>query len=157
MKKLSFVTRILAFVACLSLLTTVAPVSHAAEPTIGDTHVISNEKDIQPRGSLSGYGSQYTNYQYGGSFTFQVNGSWSPWAGCTVRFTGFPDNTYVTYKLEDLTSGRQYFDRGFTITSSSQGDEGDHNIAMANVSPGTYRLTWNVYSSVNGLIHCHVY
>ena len=161
MKKRSFLKRFFPFALCVALFCFMNLATYAAEPNIAQSTSIltTNDSDtVQPRGSLSGYGSQYLNGNYGGSFEFEVTGSWSPWAGCTVRFTGVPNGSYFTYNLTEISSGRSMFgDRGFTVTSGSQGDEGDHNIVLLNVSPGKYRLTWTSFDGVDGIIHCHIY
>lgn len=151
-----FITALLTLTLCLSMSLTVSAAEK--EKTISTEIQLASEGTIQPRGSLSGYGSQYTNSNPQGSFEFEVNGSWSPWAGCTVRFTGFPVNSVLNYSLIEVDTGRVFFSHTFTITSDAQADKGDHNIPMLNVSPGTYRLQWtNIGVYDNGTIHCHVY
>ena len=57
---------------------------------------------VQPQavyGSLSGYGYKYDDND--GSFSFAVNGSWSPYAGCTIKTEGFSNATSVTVKVYD--------------------------------------------------------
>lgn len=112
------------------------------------------ENEIQPRGVLSGYGQQYTSGRKSGSFDFNVTGSWSAFAGCTVKFDGFPSGTTIKYTLTQVSNNQQKFSRSFTINSS---DNEDNNIAIFNVATGTYRLTWELSNIQTGTIHCYVY
>lgn len=151
---LRFITAVLSLTLCLSMSLTVS----ATEDTTATTKTsTTSDSTIQPRGSLSGYGHQYTNGNVSGQFDFTVEGSWSPWAGCTVKFEGFPDGTVVTYRLVEVSSGRWMFgnsDRAFTVKSS---DNDDNNIALVNVSPGTYRLVWTIVGTETGTIRCYIY
>lgn len=61
---------------------------------------------IQPRGVLSGYGNGTTNhtdtyYPHDGEFWFDVEGSWSPYAGCTIKTEGFANDDAVIVKVYD--------------------------------------------------------
>lgn len=150
------ITAVLTLTLCLSMSLSVSAAEKAV-PTAIEKNVAS-EGAIHPRGVLSGYGSQYTNGNLQGSFDFEVTGSGSPWAGCTVRFTGFPTGAILNYSLVEVSTGRVFFSHTFTIKDSVQADEGDHNIPLLNVSTGTYRLKWsNVDHTDNGTIHCHIY
>lgn len=130
-------------------------VNAAEKDTLAITEVnTSSEGQIQPRGSLSGYGSQYTSSKISGQFSFSVTGSWSPWAGCTVKFENFPNGTTIYYTLTNVNTGTSMFSRSFTISSN---DLDDNNIPLANVSPGTYCLSWSLSNSNAGTIRCYVY
>lgn len=147
-----FITALLVLTLCLSM---PLSVSAAEKETLTSTKVdTTSESQIQPRGSLSGYGSQYTSGNVSGQFNLSVTGSWSPWAGCTVKFEGFPNGTTIYYSLINVNTGSTVFSRSFTTSSS---DIDDNNIPMVNVSPGTYRLTWSLSTAKSGTIHCYVY
>lgn len=147
-----FITALLTLTLCLSMSLSV---SAAEKDTLTITEVnTASEGQIQPRGSLSGYGSQYTSGNLNGSFSFSVTGSWSPWAGCTVKFDGFPNGTTIDYTLTNVDTGATIFNRSFTTSSN---DIDDNNIPMTNVSPGTYRLYWSLSNAKTGTIHCYVY
>ena len=161
MKKtiLRFITTLLAITLCLSI-----PLSaSAAEKDMAtDIETVvtpdeSTEEPVRPYGSLSGYGQQYTNGNISGSFEFNVTGSWSPWAGCTVKFDDFPAGSVINFRLVEVSSGRWMFgnsDRSFTVTSS---DNEDNNIPLLNVSPGTYRLMWTIVGTERGTVRCYIY
>ena len=147
-----FITALLTLTLCLSMSLSV---SAAEKGTLNYNEVNStSENQIQPRGSLSGYGSQNTSGRASGQFSFSVTGSWSPWAGCTVKFDGFPNGTTFYYTLTNVDTGATIFSRTFTTTSN---DIDDNNIPMVNVSPGTYRLSWSLSTAKSGTIHCYVY
>lgn len=147
-----FITALLTLTLCLSMSLSVSAAEKDAL-TITEVNTAS-EGQIQPRGSLSGYGSQYTSSSVSGEFNFSVTGSWSPWAGCTVKFEGFPNGTTIYYTLTNVDTGTSMFSRSFTTSSN---DIDDNNIPMTNVSPGTYRLNWRIPTADSGKIHCYVY
>lgn len=147
-----FTATLLTLTLCLTMSLSV---SAAEKETLNYNEVTSiSEDQVQPRGSLSGYGSQATSGRIAGQFNFAVNGSWSPWAGCTVKFEGFPSGTTFDYTLTNVDTGTTVFTRTFTTTSN---DIDDNNIPMVNVSPGTYRLYWSLSNVHSGTIHCYVY
>lgn len=147
-----FTATLLTLTLCLTMSLSV---SAAEKETLNYNEVTSiSEDQVQPRGSLSGYGSQATSGLIAGQFTFAVNGSWSPWAGCTVKFEGFPSGTGFSYVLTNVDTGTTMFSRSFTTTNY---DIDDNNIPMVNVAPGNYRLTWTIASPKSGTIHCYVY
>ncbi len=120
--------------------------------------VTSNEDVIQPRGSLSGYGHRWIGSTTGspngvtdGSYTFTVNGSWSPWAGLTVKAEGFSSDAIIVVHV--LKDGNFVCD-GIDLYGSNQEKA---NIALWNVSPGEYTVNYSVKSSVAGTIHTWIY
>lgn len=150
-KKMSsrFIVLMLVFTLCLSSTLTA---NATGSKSIETNTVLENE--VQPRGVLSGYGYQYTSGKKAGSFDFTVTGSWSAFAGCTVKFEDFPTGTTIKYTLTQVSNNQQKFSRSFTINSS---DNEDNNIAIFNVSTGTYRLTWELSNIQTGTIRCYVY
>lgn len=147
------ISRFLVVFLTLSLYLSPTLAVNACESDPIETNTIS-ESIVQPRGVLSGYGHQYTSGRKAGSFDFAVTGSWSAFAGCTVKFEGFPNGTTIKYTLTYVGNNQQKFSRSFTVNSS---DNEDNNIAIYNVSTGTYRLTWELSNVQSGTIHCYIY
>lgn len=101
-----------------------------------------------PYGSLSGYGEKATSSTI--SFKMTVNGSWSPWAGCTLRTEGFADATINEIKVRDASGNVK-------AKATLQGNMEVANLAMYNVSPGEYEVTTIMGNPSNGKIIVHVY
>ena len=104
--------------------------------------------EVQPRGSLSGYGSKYA---YGSSsFSLSVNGSWSPFAGCTIKTEGFSSNSTISVSVYDSS--------GSCKTTKTLGPNDEKaNIAIFNVSPGTYKISYTVDNPSNGTVSVWIY
>lgn len=160
MKKL--VQRI--FVVALSLVMCIptALTCFAAEPSTGqvtsDVSITSSES-VQPRGVLSGYaGFNYVEgvTPYIGEFTIEVTGSWSAFAGLTVKTSGFDPA---------LSNGEE---TALVILSRPDGSvihEGVYlgpndevkNKALFNVPTGTYTVTYMLSTVSNGRIDVWIY
>lgn len=155
LKKHLFSTFI-AIVTCLSIQVT----AFAAEPTVADISVCSNDTVDETNsegtvyGSLSGYAS-YT-YVYGvsktnGSFPIEVKGSWSPWAGWTLK-TDVPDGSWFTYVYLTRPDGTKI---GDTLYPSAKDEI--KNQALVNVPPGTYTVNYGLNCTGNGTITVWIY
>ena len=109
--------------------------------------VIGN--DVQAiNGSLSGYGHKYDSNT--GSFTFSVSGSWSPYAGCTIKTEGFSSSSRIVVSVYDSS--------GSSKTSQTLGaNDAKENIAIFNVSPGTYTVKYSIANPSSGTIHVWIY
>lgn len=106
---------------------------------------------IQPQavyGSLSGYGYKYDDND--GSFSFAVNGSWSPYAGCTIKTEGFSNTTSVTVKVYDSNGSCKT-----TKTMGANDEKG--NIAIFNVPTGTYTVRYSMTNPSGGSIQVWIY
>lgn len=133
----------------VSLLTPSAAVSAAeVAPEEADV-VVQQEVDVPvPYGSLSGYGEKATSSTI--SFKMMVNGSWSPFAGCTLRTEGFADATINEIKVRDASGN-------IKAQGTLKGNMEIANLAMLNVSPGEYEVTTVMAFPSNGKIIVHVY
>lgn len=99
-------------------------------------------------GSLSGYGYKYDDND--GSFSFAVNGSWSPYAGCTIKTEGFSNSTSVTVKVYDSNGSCKT-----TKTLGANDEKG--NIAIFNVPIGTYTVRYSMSNPSGGSIQVWIY
>lgn len=107
------------------------------------------EKVIQPRGVLSGYNNTYTS-KSSGSFTFNVTGSWSPYAGCTIKTEGFSSSSSITVSVYDSS--------GYCKTTQTLGtNTAMENITIFNVPTGTYTIKYSISSPSAGTIHVWIY
>lgn len=147
-----FITLGCAFALCLCMNTT----TFAAEKF--STSEQLKIQEVQPRGSLSGYGHEWHS---GGSnldfFDFEVTGSWSPWAGCTVKTEGFPSSASIAYRLVRREGNSEISMFPDNSDRWINGNGEDKNIPLLNVSPGTYRLYYQSYFGDAGTVHCYVY
>ncbi len=138
---------------CMALVLTITAVmpAFAAENsgTPSDIVVTSGDMEIvdvtnngpQTRGSLSGYRSMDVIGSGEGSFIVDVSGSWSPWAGCTLKTSGFSNNATVEVSVcygDDVK---------FTKVLGPNSEV--KNIAMLNVSPGGYTIKLHVENNSN--------
>lgn len=57
------------------------------------------DNNAKAKGSLSGYRSMNIQGSGSASFIVDVNGSWSPWAGCTLKTSGFGSNTTIDVQV----------------------------------------------------------
>lgn len=108
------------------------------------------EKDAQTRGTLSGYGSTTAPKSGSGSFTVNVNGSWSAWAGCTLKTSGFSSNATIkiTVKYGDSEKCSKILGPENEVT----------NIPIWGVTAGGYTIEYEVQNSTtNGTIQVWIY
>lgn len=101
-----------------------------------------------PYGSLSGYGQAKISGT--DSFTFPVNGSWSPFAGCTIRTEGFDSQTVNEVIVCDASGNEK-------ARATLKGNMEVANLAIFNVSPGTYEVTSFMTMPSNGTVIVHIY
>lgn len=144
--KLVAMRRLLAWALIFASLLT--PTSAALAAEVPEASVQQQEDGIVPYGSLSGYGEKATSSTI--SFKMTVNGSWSPWAGCTLRTEGFADATTNEIKVRDASGNVK-------AQATLKGNMEVANLAMYNVSPGEYEVTTIMAFPSNGKIIVHVY
>ena len=104
-------------------------------------------------GTLSGYGSGSISGSntHDGEFWVDVTGTWSSFAGCTIKTSGFSENDSVIVTVYDQ-SGNQKCSRQLEGSSSEK-----KNIPIFNVSPGRYHVTIWVSSRQAGIVQCWIY
>lgn len=135
------------FALILSVLTlTVGQTALAAEPALASSETADVADKIQPRGSLSGYGTHWYNAgeeQYD-SFTFQVTGV--PWvnAHLTISIDNFDSDTVVGTIIQKPDGSYAYsnFDKPMTMANRD-------NYAGISFSPGevgTYTVYYRILS-----------
>ena len=107
------------------------------------------EEVVQPRGVLSGYNNTYTS-KISGSFTVNVTGSWSAYAGCTIKTEGFSSSSSITVSVYDSSGSCK-------TTKTLGANEAKENIAILNVSPGTYTVIYSMTKPSSGTIHVWIY
>ena len=152
------------FLALLLSLTTFfafSSTSLAAEENIVNpiTEITSNSQNttsVTPRGVLSGYNNGTTDhtddwYSQDGDFYVDVTGSWSAFAGCSLKTEGFASDDCVIIHVYDESGTEKC---SATLEGSSAEKK---NIAIFNVSPGRYHVTFWVYSHTPGTVHCWIY
>lgn len=150
------------FATCMALVLTFMTIvpAYATEASVGssDIKIISGNLQVedvtdniaQTRGNLSGYKCMAIKGSGSASFVMDVSGSWSPWAGCTLKSTDFSPNTTieVTLRLGD--------DEKFKRTLGPNTEV--RNIAMLNVDPGGYTVEITVNNNSNkGYLHIWIY
>ena len=140
--------RLLAWALIFASLLTPTPAALAAEVNVPDTPAQQQEEGIVPYGSLSGYGQRTTSAT--GSFKMQVNGSWSPWAGCTIRTEGFKSATVNEVHVYDESGNEK---AKATLTGNME----VANLAMVNVSPGKYTVSYAMSMPSDGTIIVQIY
>lgn len=147
MKKLikkTMLSRILALVSSLALIFLCNVISYASESNVGTE--VNSEKSVN--GSLSGYGYKYDNTD--GSFTISVDGSWSPFAGCTIKTEGFSSSSQITVSVYDS--------EGSCKTTKTLGANDEKaNIAIFNVPVGTYTIRYSILNPSGGSIQVWIY
>lgn len=106
---------------------------------------------VEPRGSLSGYGHRYVNsYENAGSFTVNVQGSGSPWAGCTFKTEGFSSSDGVTLTLLKPDGGQAH--APIPIDGN-----GEVQFAFLFAGTGNYTVKYGHHGGTAGTIHCYIY
>ncbi len=145
-----FFSVIFALILCFSCSVS----AFAATEEISATNSISlDSEEIMPCGSLSGY-AQFS-FKYGtsttiGSFPIQVNGSWSPWAGWTVK-TEFSGAANITVSLT-RPDGTKIGD-----TFILSGNQEVANKTLLNVPAGQYTVHYTIDSASSGSITVWIY
>lgn len=120
----------------------VSTVTSDMQVTSGDMKLTDVTGDgVQTRGSLSGYRSINVSGSGEGSFVVDVSGSWSPWAGCTLKTSGFSDNS--TIEISVCYGDDVKFTKVLGPNTEAK------NIAMLNVSPGGYTIKLHVEGNSN--------
>lgn len=137
---LTFTSAVPAFAAEASGVSEVSNSTVVTFVDLEDINATNNEP--VPYGSLSGYKSVETPaLSFKGSFVVDVNGSWSPWAGCTLKTEGFSDN--ATIEISVCYGDDVKFTKILGPNSEAT------NIAMLNVSPGGYTVNCTVKDNSN--------
>lgn len=122
--------------------------ANAAEAAPVDVVAQQQEEGIVPYGSLSGYGQRTASSS--GSFKVPVKGSWSPWAGCTIRSEGFDSETVIEVHVNDEAGNEK-------AKGTLQGNMEIANLAMVNVSPGEYEVHYVMTSPSYGTVIVQIY
>lgn len=138
--------RLMAWALILTSLLTPTPAALAAE--VNDAPAQQQIEVAVPYGSLSGYGQRTVSAT--GSFTMQVNGSWSPWAGCTIRTEGFDSQTVNEVHVYDESGNEK-------AKATLNGNMEIANLAMLNVSPGKYKVSYGMSMPSTGTIIVQIY
>lgn len=128
------------------LLLLVFAISFTFNTTVFATNSTNETKSVQ--GVLSEYGQKYDNKN--GSFEFVVDGSWSPFAGCTIKTDSFNTVTSLTISVYDSSGSCK---TSQTIASTDE----KANIAIFNVSPGTYTVRYSLSNASYGRIQVWIY
>lgn len=146
-----------------TLILTISVIFNISVPAFASNVVEQNiEKNtvefssIQPRGVLSGYGQGSTNHSgnyfpHEGEFWFDVTGSWSVFAGCTIKTDGFSNDDIVTVTVYDQDGNEKCSKNLEGATDEKK------NIPIFNVSPGRYHVTIWVLSGTPGTVKCWIY
>lgn len=92
------VVRFLSVLLCSMMLIVSNNSTIFAAESNNSREVIGNDVQVMT-GSLSGYGHKYDSRT--GSFTFSVSGSWSPYAGCTIKTEGFSNSSKISVRVYD--------------------------------------------------------
>lgn len=135
------------FALILSVLTlTVGQTALAAEPALASCKTVDVEDEIQPRGTLSGYGTHWYNAgeDQNGNFTFQVSGV--PWvnAHLTISIDNFDSDAIVRVSVIKPDGSFAYtnFEKPMTMANRD-------NYAGISFSPGevgTYTVVYQIRS-----------
>lgn len=151
-KKFRFLAVVMA--ALVMMLGIVAPSTYATGTGSGGGDVSVNDPANPERGVLSGYAS-YDYYAYSsstvGTFPLTVSGSWSAFAGWTVK-TNFGGGGYITVYLTRPD--------GSQIGNIVQLDPTDEhaNMSLWNVPTGTYQVHYSITSTYySGSIQVWIY
>lgn len=146
--------------ACTCLFGTTAFAAEKAQPQI-----VSDVDDIQPRGTLNGYGSVWHDAGSSTSGNFYVTVTGSGWTTAQVTFNiesfGSDDAVAVQLYRPDGTFAWGSLDNaGDYITMSNKNNW--HNIKFTSGQTGTYRvhysiINWNGNTPSSGRINCWIY
>lgn len=132
----------------LSILTlAIGQTAFAAEPALASNETVEVANEIQPRGTLSGYGSHWYNSgeDANGSFTFKVTGA--PWvnAHLTVSMDNFNSETAVRITVIKPDGGTAYTNFSSSAMTMANRDK-FANISFAPGEIGTYTVTYQIVS-----------
>lgn len=137
----------------LATMATVPAFAAESTPATSETAVVSSTVDGEKvaRGVLSGYNQTSVSGNREGSFMVNVSGSGSPFAGCTLKTSGFSSNAEIKIRVmcgEDEKIGWKTFGS----------DTEFKNIAMWFVEPGGYKVEYKVENNAaTGTIQCWIY
>ncbi len=154
MKKHLFYTFIAIFTCFAVQLTAFA--AESTDEISNMNYEISSETDsaIVPYGSLSGYASHahHSGDALECSFPIQVSGSWSPFAGWTVK-TNFSNNSCrISYVYLTRPDGTKIGD-----TLYPNANDELKNKALYNVPTGTYTVHYALSTRCDGNIQVYIY
>lgn len=149
MKKRLLSFLLTALMVCMSLSINAFAEDYSA--TYGENN--SSSSPIVPYGVLSGYAqhNHSTNSSPIGSFTINVTGSWSPYAGWTLK-TDFSSNSKFEYVYLTRPDGTQI---GNTLYPNST-DELSNKV-LTNVPTGTYTVHYKLSSNGSGTMQVWIY
>lgn len=123
-----------------------------SSPQIVEVSAKAANEVATPRGSLSGYKSVNVSGNVDGYFVVDVSGSGSPWAGCTLKTSGFSDNATIQMRVVDGHGNEKVGWRSFGPNTEAK------NIPMAFVEAGGYKVYVKVANNSNtGNITCWIY
>lgn len=154
MKKHLFSTFI-AIITCFAVQLTAFAAESTANEMPYTEYEVSTESDseIVLYGSLSGYAS-HTHHSGDAlecSFPIQVSGSWSPFAGWTVK-TNFSDSCRISYVYLTRPDGTKIGDTLYPGPNDELA-----NKALFNVPTGTYTVHYGLSTSCDGTIQVYIY
>lgn len=136
------------FALVLSVLTlTIGQTAFAAEPSLASNETSEVADEIQPRGTLSGYGTHWYNAgeDQTDTFTFEVTGV--PWvnAHVTISMDNFDSQTAVRMTVLKPDGSAAYSNYDSSAMTMANRD----NFAGKSFSPGevgTYTVVYQVFS-----------
>ncbi len=146
---LTFISAVPAFAAEVS---EVPEVSKSTVVTFGELEGLDvTDSEPVPYGSLSGYASvDAPALSFIGHFVVDVNGTWSPIAGCTLKTEGFSPNATIEISV--------CYGDDVKLTKILGPNTEIKNIPMYNVSPGGYTVNCTVKdNSAAGKVTIWVY
>ena len=133
--------------------TEVSTITEDVKITSGDLQIVavSDVDDAkETRGVLSGYRSITVSGSGTGSFMVDVNGSYSLWAGCTLKTSGFTTDAKVRITV--------LYDDDVKLTKILGPNTEITDIVMWNVSAGGYTVEYQIEGNSNvGQIQVWIY
>lgn len=162
MKKILSICLALAMVLSLGM-TQVAFAAEAAPVQENVAAEVSNNAEVQPRGSLSGYGSTWYSAGNARSGSFTVNVTGIPWvtAQTTLKIESFDSSTCVWVGLYNPNGTCVYDTLSWSggYLTMSQPEVKD---TFATGMTGTYTVRWEVFkmdgsAPSSGRIMCWIY
>lgn len=103
---------------------------------------------ILPR-SVYGYAA-YDTHSVSGSFTVYAPGSSATTGGATLKASGFPAGTKIAMSVQRPDG--TYAISGVTLNGNTEIAK-----SFLNSQPGNYTITFHVYGTGNGQLHCWIY
>lgn len=125
------------------------PEPKAVEAEATDDSNVAVPASVLAARSIYGYAADYTNYD-SDSFTVNAPGSATSTGGATIKSSDFSTNLtiYVNIYRPDGT---------LAVSNVKLTGNQEKVVSFSNAQPGNYTVSYGVYGTAKGWIHCWIY